>query len=194
MENKEKLKQLREQTGISMIECKKALEESEGDLEKAKNILRERGKEMLKSKEGRELSSGIISSYIHPGDKIGVLVQLLCETDFVAKSDDLKKLARELCLQIAASKPLFVSSEEISKEFLDGERKIYEKQFADLGKPKEIIDKIIEGKINKYKEGVSLLSQEWVKEPSKTIKALVEEHRVKIGERIEIGKFSRFEI
>ena len=190
----DKLKQLREQTGISMMECKKALEEANGDIEQAKKILREKGKEMIKGKEGRTACKGLIMSYIHPGDKIGVLLELNCETDFVAKGDVFKKLGHELCLQIAANRPLFVSSDEIPEEFIDGEKKIYSKQFEESGKPKKIVDQIINGKLNKYKQEVSLLSQAWVKDVSKTVQDLIDDYMAKIGENIKVGKFSRFEI
>ncbi len=190
----EQLKQLRDETGISMMECKKALEESNGDLKRAKEILREKGKEMVKGREGRLAGKGMIESYIHAGGKIGVLLQLNCETDFVAKSEAFKDLAHELCLQVAASRPLFVKASDISEEFLEGERKIYRKQFADSGKTGEMLEKIINGKLEKYKQEVSLLSQPWVKDPAKTVQNLVEEARVKTGENIEVVKFARFEI
>lgn len=194
MSSIEQLKQLREQTGISMIECKKALEEAEGDIEKAKEILREKGKEMIKGKESRGIGQGIIASYIHKGEKIGVLLEIHCETDFVAKSEEFRKLAHEICLQIAALRPLFVSLKDIPEEFLDGERKIYQKQFADSGKPQKIIEQVIEGKLKKYKEEVSLISQSWVKDETKTIGDLIEDYIAKLGEKIEIEKFTRYEI
>lgn len=190
----DKLKQLREATGISMLECKKALEEARGDIERAKEILRERGKEIIKGKEGRGTSQGIVVSYIHPGDKVGVLLELHCETDFVAKNEDFKKLAHEICLQIAAARPLFAKVEDIPEKFLDGEKKIYQKQFEGSGKPQKIIDQIIEGKLKKYKEEVSLISQPWVKDTAKTIKNLIEDYVAKIGENIEVRKFSRYEV
>jgi len=190
----EQLKQLREETGISMMECKKALEEAEGDVRRAKEILREKGKEIVKRKEGREISHGIVASYVHPGNKIGVLLELHCETDFVAKSDDFKKLAHEICLQIAASRPLFVKKEDIPEEFLDGERKIYQKQFDGSGKPQKIVDQIINGKLEKYKKEVSLLSQPWIKNEERTIEDLINDYIAKTGERIGIKKFSRYEI
>lgn len=190
----EKIRQLREETGISIMECKKALEEAEGDLEKAKKILREKGKEMIKGKEGRKAGAGLVASYIHPGSQIGVLLELHCETDFVAKSEEFKKLAHEICLQIAAMRPLFRKPEDIPEEFLDGERKIYQKQFAESGKPQKIIDQIVEGKLAKYKKEISLLSQAWVKDESKTIGDLIDEYVVKLGERIEVVRFVRYEI
>ncbi len=190
----ENLKQLREQTGISMLECKKALEEAKGDVEKAKKVLREKGKEMIKGREGRGAAKGFITSYIHPGAKIGVLLELNCESDFVAKSEDFQKLAHEICLQITASRPLFVREDDIDKKVLDDEKKIYAKQMADSGKSKEIINKVVEGKLAKYKKEVSLLSQPWVKESNKTVQDLIDEARAKIGENIEVGKFARYEI
>lgn len=192
--NLDNLKQLREQSGISMIECKKALEEAQGDIKRAKEILREKGKEMIKGKKERIIGAGIISSYIHSDSKIGILVQLQCETDFVAKNEDFKKLAHEICLQIAANKPLFKDANEIPSDFLDSERKIYQKQFQNSGKPKKIIEQIIEGKLNKYKKEISLLDQNWIKDESKTIRDLIEEHIAKLGEKIEIGRFVRYEI
>ncbi len=194
MANIDQLKQLREETGISMLECKRALEEAEGDIERAKEILREKGKEMVKGKEGRTISHGVVASYIHPGAKIGVLLELYCETDFVAKSEDFKKLAHEICLQIAAARPLFRKADDIPEEFLDGEKKIYQKQAKNSGKPEKIIEQIIEGKLKKYKEEVCLMPQVWVKDDSKTIKQMIDEHIAKIGENITIKRFARFEI
>lgn len=194
MSNIEQLKQLREETGISMLECKKALEQAKGDIAKAKKVLREKGKEMVKDREGKASQQGIVASYVHPGSRVGVLLELRCETDFVAKSEEFKKLAHEVCLQIAAMKPIFVKPEDIPEDFLDEEIKIYQKQFADSGKPQEIVNKIIEGKIDKYKKEVSLISQAWVKDESKTVGELVEDAVVKIGEKIEIGRFARYEI
>ena len=190
----EQLKQLREQTGISMIECKKALEEAGGDIKRAKEILREKGQEMVKGREGRGTQQGIIASYIHPGAKIGVLLETHSETDFVARSEEFNKLAHEICLQIVAARPLFLKEEDIPKEFLDKEKKIYQKQIADSNKPKKILNKIIEGKLAKYKKEISLLSQPWVKDESKTIKDLITDYEARIGEKIEVAGFTRYEI
>lgn len=194
MENTELLKQLREETGISIMECKKALEEAGGDLKRSKEILREKGKESIKGREGRGVQKGIIAAYIHAGEKVGVLLQLNCESDFVAKSDDFKKLAHEICLHIAAANPLFVQSEDIPTEVLEQERKIAQKQFAESGKPQAIMDKIIDGRLKKYQQEVSLLNQAWVKDPSKTIQDLIVEVRAKLGENIVVGKFVRYEV
>ncbi len=188
------LKQLREETDVSIIECKKALEESGNDLNKAKEVLRKWGQKLAGEKAGRITGEGIIETYVHPNKKIGVMVQLRSETDFVAKSDDFKKLAHELCLQIAAMNPLYLKQEDIPEDFLHGERKIYQEQFKGSGKPKKIIDEIVEGKINKYKKSVSLLSQIWIKDDSRTIKDLIEEYINKLGENIRIKKFERYRI
>jgi len=188
------IKKLREETGVSVSECKKALHEANGDETKAKKILREWGKELAGKKSHREAGSGIIESYIHPDQKVGVMIELRCETDFVAKSEDFKKLAHELCLQVAAMSPLFLNEEDIPEEVLHGEKEIYSEQLKDSGKPKEILEQVIDGKLKKYKEKISLLSQSWVKDDSKTIKQLIEEYIAKIGENIVIKRFSRFDI
>ena len=190
----DQLKQLREETDVSITECKKALEESKGDIKLAKEILRKRGKDLAGKKSEREVKQGIIESYIHPNKKIGTIVRILCETDFVAKSEQFQKLAHEICLQLAASNPLFLKEEDITEDFLDGEKKIYQEQFKDSGKPQKIIDGIIEGKLKKYKKEVSLLSQAWIKEESKTVKDLIDENIAKLGENIVVAEFKRFEI
>ena len=190
----EEVKKLREETGVSVLECKKALEESNGDIEKAKEVLRKRGLELAGKKSERAAKAGIIKSYIHPDNRIGVLLEIRSETDFVAKSEDFKNLAHEICLQIAAMKPLYLEEKDIPEEFLDGERKIYKEQLKDSGKPEEIINQIIEGKIKKYKETVSLLSQEWVKDNAKTIRDLMAEYVAKLGENIIVENFARYEI
>lgn len=190
----EKLKQLRDETGISIMECKKALEQAEGDLQKAKKILREKGQQIIKDKATRNVAQGIIESYIHSNRKIGVLLELRCETDFVAKSKEFRELAHELCLQIAAGRPLYIKPEEIPEDFLEKERKIYEKQLENSGKPEKIISQIIEGKLQKYKQEISLLTQEWVKDSSKTIEQLIGDYVAKLGEKIEVARFTRYEI
>lgn len=190
----EQIKQLREETGVSVSEVKKALEQSRGDVEKAKEVLRAWGKTLVGKKASRETKAGIIDCYLHPNCKAGVLLDIRCESDFVAKSPEFKNLAHEICLQIVAMKPLFVKDADIPEEFLDGETKIYQEQIKDSGKPENIIKQILEGKLNKYKQEISLLSQPWIKDDSKTVRNLVEEAVAKIGENIEIKKFSRFEI
>jgi len=188
------IKKLREETGVSPTEIKKALEEAKGDTEKAKELLRIWGKTVLSKKLSRETKQGIIDTYLHPSLKTGVLLDIRCESDFVAKSPDFKTLSHEICLQIAAMKPLFVKEEDIPEEFLDGETKIYKEQIKDSGKPEKIVKQILEGKLSKYKQEVSLLSQAWIKDDSKTIKNLIEDAVSKIGENIEIKRFARYEI
>jgi len=190
----DQIRQLREETAVSVAECKKALGESKGDINKAKEILRKWGKELSGKKSSRETRQGIIESYIHPNRKIGVLVDIRCESDFVAKSEDFRKLAHEICLQIAAMNPLFLKAEDISEKFLDGERKIYQEQFKNSGKSQKIINEIVEGKLKKYKEEISLLSQAWIRDETKTVKGLIDEYVVRMGENIVVKEFERYEI
>lgn len=194
MSNIELIKQLREETGVSPTEIKKALEGAKGDIEKAKEILRIWGKKVTVKKAERETKEGMVDYYLHPNLKTGVLIDMRCETDFVAKSHDFKNLAHEICLQIAAMKPLFISEPDISEEFLDGETKIYQEQLKDSGKSENIVKQIVEGKIKKYKESVCLLSQPWIKDDSKTIANLIEDVVSKVGEKIEVKRFARYEI
>lgn len=190
----EKIKRLREETGVSLSDCKKALEESGGDIEKAKEILRIMGKEFARKKAREEVKEGIISSYIHPNKKVGVLLEMRCQTDFVARSQEFQNLAHEICLQIAAMNPLFVREEDIPEEVLEREKEIYQKEFENSGKPSEVIEKIVENKLKKYKEEVSLLSQPWIKDEKRRIGDLLEEHIRVFGENILIKRFARFEI
>ena len=190
----DQIKQLREETGSAPTQIKKALEESKGDVAKARELLRIWGKNVSIKKVSRETKSGLIETYLHPNAKTGVLLDIRCETDFVAKSSDFKNLAHEICLQIAAMKPLFVSDSDIPEEFLQGEMKIYKEQTAGLKKPEKIAAQIIEGKLKKYKEEISLLSQHWIKDDSKSIKNIIEDVVAKVGEKIEVKRFSRFEI
>ena len=188
------VKELRHQTGVSITECKKALQEAKGDFDKSKELLRKWGKELAGKKSTREAGVGIVDCYLHPNKKTGVLLDIRCESDFVAKTDDFQKLAHEICLQIAAMKPFYVKTEEIPEEFLDGEKKIYQEQFKDSGKPQKVMEEILANKLNKYKEEISLMSQAWIKDDTKTIKDLVDSYIAKIGENIVVKKFSRFEI
>lgn len=190
----DQIRELREQTGVSIVECKKALEQSDGDFDKAKELLRKWGKDLAGKKSTREVKQGLIDSYIHPNKKVGVLLDIRCETDFVAKSKDFGNLSHEICLHIAAMKPLFVKEEDIDENFLDGEKKIYAEQMAGSGKPENILNQVIEGKLNKYKAQVCLLSQPWIKDDSKTIKDLINDSIAKLGENITIRSFNRYEI
>jgi elongation factor Ts len=190
----DQIKQLREETGSAPTQIKKAIEESNGDLDKARELLRVWGKNISIKKGSRDAKSGLIETYLHPNAQNGVLLDIRCETDFVAKSLEFKNLAHEICLQIAAMKPLYVSETDIPEEFLDGEIKIYTEQVKDSGKPEKIVDQIIEGKLNKYKQEVSLLSQVWIKDDSKLISNIIEDVVAKVGEKIEVKRFARYEI
>ncbi len=190
----DQVKKLREETGVSISDCKKALEETDGDMERAKRVLREWGQELAGKKAEREAAQGIIDSYIHPDQKVGVLLKIRCESDFVAMSKEFQNLAHEICLQIAAMNPLFLKKEDIPEKFLDGEKRIYQEQMKESGKPDEIVNQVIEGKLEKYKGRVSLLSQSWIKDESKTIQQLIEENIAKIGENVFVEEFTRYNI
>ncbi len=190
----DQIKQLREETCISLAECKKALNETGGDIEKAKDILKKWGKDLAGKKSSRETGEGVIESYVHPNKKVGVLLDIRCETDFVSKGEDFQNLAHELCLQIAAAKPLFIKDEDIPEDILARERKIYEDQTKELKKPEEIVKGIVEGKMKKYRQSICLLDQTWIKDESKTVKDLMEEYIAKIGENIVVKTFTRYEL
>jgi len=194
MENIEKIKELRQTTGVSLSLCKKAIEEAQGDLEKAKELLRKWGEDLASKKSSRETGEGIIDAYIHSNKKIGVLIELRCETDFVARNKEFQKLAHDLAMHIAAMGPKYVGEEDIPEEELNKEREIYKEQFEKTGKPPEIIEKMIEGKLKKYKESISLLSQPFVKDPQKTVDGVIKEYIAKLGENISVKRFVRFEI
>ncbi len=194
MPNIEIIKKLRQQTGVSLALCQKALGEAENDLEKAKELLRKWGQDLAGKRGGRSTNQGVIEAYIHPNKKIGVLVELRCETDFVAKNENFQELAHNLALHIAASNPLYVSEENIPKEAIEKEKEIYKGQAEQENKPKEFTDKIVQGRIEKYKKNVCLLSQPYVKDNNITIQDLINESIAKTGENITIGGFSRLEI
>ena len=194
MENIELIKQLREETGVSLGQCKKAIEESGGDLEKAREILRKWGEDLAGKKSSRSTNEGIIESYIHANGKIGVLVVLKCETDFVARNPEFKELAHNLALHIAAAAPEYLSEEDIPEEVIEKEKNLYREQFKNSGKPDEIIEKIIQGKLESFKKEKVLLNQPYIKDDSKTIRELLNQYISKLGENITIEKFVRLEI
>lgn len=194
MPDLDKIKQLREETAVSLGECRKALGEVGGDIEKAKDVLRKMGRDLAEKRLEKEAKSGIIYSYLHSNNKIGVMIELRCESDFVANSEDFKNLAHELSLQIASMKPKFISPEDITEEDLVREKEIYAAQLEKSEKPKDMVSKIMEGKIEKYKEENSLMTQIWVKDNSKKIKDLFDETVAKLGENIKVSKFVRYEI
>jgi len=184
------IKELREQTGAGIMDVKEALEEANGDKEKAIEILRKKGLAKQAKKADRVANEGIVESYIHAGGRIGVLVEVNCETDFVARTDDFKNLVKEIALHIAAANPLYITSEDVPTEVIEKEKEIYKEQSA--GKPDDVIEKMLEGKINKYLEEVCLLSQPYVKDQDKTIGDLLGEATGKMGENIQVRRFSRF--
>lgn len=190
----ELVKELREKTGASIMECRNALVEAEGNLEKAVENLRKRGKEKAAKKADRATSEGAVVSYIHSNKKIGAMVELLCETDFVAKNSEFQELAHDLAMHIAALDPKYISSENVDeKEKLEYE-KFAREEFASENKPAEILEKMVSGKVKKHFDEISLLSQSFVKNPDTTVEDLIKEKIAKIGENIQVGNFVRFEI
>ncbi|TFH55336.1 MAG: translation elongation factor Ts [Candidatus Zixiibacteriota bacterium] len=188
------VKQLRERSGAGMMDCKKALVEAGGDMDKAMTILREKGISKAATKAGRATKEGVIGCYVHPGDKLAVLVEINCETDFVARTDQYKELARNLAMHVAAANPLVVRREELSQEQIAAERDIYRTQALNEGKPEKIVDKIVDGKVDKYYAEVCLMEQAYVKDPDKTINDLINEMIGKIGENMSIRRFVRFRL
>lgn len=194
MVSKDKLKTLRQQTGISIGQCKEALEEAEGDLEQAKEILQKKGQEIAKNKTSRTANQGVISYYVHNNNKLGVLLELKCESDFVAKSDEFKKLAHNIALQVASMSPQYVSEEDIADKDIEKQKEIYREQFADSDKPEEVIKQIVKGKLQKWYKEVVLLKQPWIKDKDKTIEDLINEKVAKLGEKLKVGRFTRYKI
>ena len=188
------VKELREISGAGMMDCKNALTEASGDLEKAIDILRKTGMAKARKKSGRSAKEGIILPYIHPGAKLGVLLEINCETDFVANTDDFKNLSKDIAMHIAASAPMSVSREEIPQATLEREKEIYADQARQSGKPENIIEKMTEGRINKFYQENVLLEQTFVKDPDKTVADLITETVAKLGENILISRFSRFQL
>ena len=188
------VKELRDKTGAGMMDCKKALVESKGDVDKATEILRKKGIASASKKASRVVNEGRVESYIHPGNKIGVLVEINCETDFVAKTEDFATFSRDVAMQIAASSPSYVKREDVDQDTIDREMDIYREQAKSQGKPENIIDKIATGKLDKFYSEICLMEQPFVKDPDKTIENLVKETIAKLGENISIRRFSRFKI
>lgn len=188
------IQELRERTGMGMLDCKKALEETGGDVEKAIEILRKKGAAVAKKRSDKDTAEGIVHAYIHPGSKIGVLIELNCETDFVAKTEDMTKLANNICMQIAAQKPLYISPENVDANYIEKERSIRKEQLKESGKPENVLDKIVEGQINKLYSEICLLKQAYIKDDKKTIEEVLQETIGKTGENIKINRFERFEI
>lgn len=188
------VKELREKTGAGIMDCKAALTECGADLEKAIDFLRKKGLATAQKRAGRAMSEGVIESYIHMGGKIGVMVEINCETDFVAKTDDFHEFAKNIAMHIAAASPAGIVPEDVSPELIEREKEIYRAQVLEMGKPEKMADKIVEGKIAKFMKECCLLDQAYVKDPNKSIKDYINEVIAKTGENITIKRFARFQL
>jgi elongation factor Ts len=188
------VKELREKTGVGMMDCKKALADNDGDMEKAVDFLRKKGLATAQKRAGRAMSEGTIQAYIHMGGKIGVMVEVNCESDFVAKNEDFQEFARSIAMHIAATNPVAIAQENVPQEVVDKEMEIYRGQAMEMGKPENIAEKISEGKLQKFFKENCLMNQAYVKDPEKTIADLLNEQIAKIGENISIKRFSRFQL
>jgi len=190
----ELVKTLRDRTGAGMMDCKNALAESKGDMDKAIDYLRKKGAATAEKRAGRAANQGVIEAYIHAGGRIGAMVELNCETDFVAKTDDFKFLAREITMQIAAMNPLYITREDVTKETIEHEMEIYRQQAHNEKKPEQVIERIAEGKLEKYYQEYCLLEQTYIKDSGKTIKDLILDITAKTGEKITIRRFKRYHL
>ena len=188
------VKELRERTGAGMMDCKRALVETEGDVEKAIELLRKQGMATAAKKAGRVAAEGVVGSYIHAGGRIGVLLEVNCETDFVARTDDFQGLVKDLAMHIAAADPRFVSRDEVTEGVLEKERAIYRDQAVESGKPENVVDRIVEGKIEKFFSEAVLTEQAFIKNPDVTVQEMITEVIAKLGENIQVRRFSRFKV
>jgi elongation factor Ts len=188
------IRELRNKTGAGIMDCKQALLEAGGNIQKAQDILREKGSVGAIKRSARETQEGLISSYIHSGSKLGVLLEVNCETDFVARTTEFSQLAKELAMQIAAMDPLWIKCEDVSKEVIEKEKEIYKKQIQDSGKPEKVVEKIVQGRLEKYFSEVCLLEQPYIKDPKLKVKDLITESVAKLGENIRVGRFARFKV
>ena len=188
------VKELRSRTGAGIMDCKNALKEADGDIDKAIDFLRTKGLAKAAKKAGRIASQGLVSSYIHAGGKIGVLVEINCETDFVAKTDDFQQFVKDIAMHVAASSPQYIKREDVPGAVIEKEKKIYETQARESGKPDKIIERIVSGKIDKFLSEICLLEQPFIKDPDKTIQALLQETIARLGENIAIRRFVRYQL
>ncbi len=188
------VKELREKSGAGIMDCKAALAECDGDMEKAIDFLRKKGIATAAKRAGRATSEGTVQSYIHMGGKIGVMVEVNCETDFVAKTDDFNEFAKNIAMHIAATNPVGIVPEDVPQDVIDREREIYKAQVLEMGKPEQMVEKIAEGKLNKFFKESCLMNQQYVKEPDKTVADYLNEVIAKTGEKITIKRFARFQI
>ncbi|MEN8005591.1 MAG: translation elongation factor Ts [Candidatus Krumholzibacteriota bacterium] len=188
------VKELREATNAGMMDCKKALKETDGDMEKAGEYLRKKGIASAAKKEGRATSQGLVGSYIHMGGKVGVMVEIACETDFVARTDDFQEFVHNVAMHIAAASPVAVTREEVDPSLIEKEKEIYAGQMQEQGKPAEMIDKIVEGKVDKYYSEIVLLEQKYVKDPDMTVEDYLKSIIGSLGENMQIKRFTRYQI
>lgn len=190
----EMVKELREKTGAGMMDCKKALSEVGGDIERAIDYLRQKGLSEAAKRTGRTASEGVIGSYIHPGGKIGVLVEVNCESDFVARTEEFQTLVKDLAMHVAASNPLYLRREDVPEEVIEREKSIYEAQAKEGGKPEKIVERIVQGKLEKFFQDVCLLEQPFIKEPDMSVSQLVSGVLAKLGENIVVRRFQRYQL
>lgn len=190
----EKIKELRELSGAGMMDCKRALEETNGDLQKAMEVLRKKGAATAAKRADKEANQGVVEAYIHAGGRIGAMVELNCETDFVAKTPDFRALAHDIAMQIAAMSPRYISREHVEQPVIDKELEIYKTQAKNEGKPAQVAEKIAQGRLDKFYEEVCLMEQSFIKDSGKTIKDLLDEATAKVGERVSIRRFMRYHL
>ena len=191
---KELLQELRDHTGLGLMDCRKALEETAGDFEQALELLRKKGASVAAKRADKDTSEGIVKAYIHPGDRLGVLLEINCETDFVANTESVRQFAQDICLQIVANKAMYVSPDQVDQDLLEKEKEIFRAQMADSGKPDKIIDQVVEGKIKKLYSDICLLEQTFIKNDQFTVKQVLQDLIAKTGESIRIRRFCRFEL
>lgn len=190
----ELIQQLRDLTGLGMMDCKKALEETGGEIEAAVELLRKKGAAVAAKRAGKETQEGMVHAYIHPGNRVGVLIEVNCETDFVARAAEFKNFVNDICMHIAAARPLYLSPEFVDPKFLEHEKEILRAQLADSGKPEKVVNQILEGKVQKLYSEVCLLQQTFVKNDQITIAELIQQMVAKTGENIKVRRFARFEL
>jgi elongation factor Ts len=188
------VRELREKTGAGMMDCKKALLESAGDMEKAVDYLRQKGLALASRKEGRVAAEGLVGSYIHGGGKIGVLVELNCETDYVARTKEFQDLLKNVAMQVAASNPRYIRREDVPEDELERERQIYQQQAIESGKPEKVMSKIVDGKVERFYSEVCLLEQEFIKDPDRQVGDLIKDVVARLGENVQVRRFMRYHI
>lgn len=188
------VRELREKTGAGMMDCKRALEEAKGDMEEAIRILREKGMAAAERKAGRRTSEGLVDAYIHHGNRVGVLIEVNCETDFVARTDDFRNFVRDLAMQVAAANPRWVRREDVPVEVLEQEKELLRRQAQQEGKPENVVERMVEGRLNKFLSEACLEEQPFIRDPDVTVGELVKETAARVGENVRISRFARFEL